>query len=456
MSNFFKKTGSADYPRHMKVLVTGPPKSGKTTFLATAPNPVVAACEAGLMSIAHKNIGYVEIDAVDKLATLHGILKDPTLRQRAAASMGMPAIETVCIDTADALQEIAKKEVLRTGRRTEMQQADWGKLKEIMSAQLKAFIALPLNVIITVHVDVTQDEEQRQIYAPALQGAIKNEIAGWVDFSLLAFRQKETAPDGTSSVKYYLKNEGDAKNPHVGNRGGGRVPEICEPDFMTLHKYVYDGLDLPQTEVVSMDLPKVESVVAAPPEETPALKDDSDDPINPAGKAAIKKMYTSHKLVLPPDLDDWTLGKARSIAKFNTAVKADIAMNRGTIEELYEYLRGQDAWHGSTEPDQPKPTTVAKKAAVAATPAEPASAPVVAVPPPDEPIVTEAEAIETVEKQLGGVVLGQRITADATCDVCGNQVDDLDIANLSNSRFRKVMCISDYKNANREKEAASA
>lgn len=453
--DFFKKTGDADYPRHMKVLVTGPPKSGKTTFLATAPNVVVAACEAGLMSIAHKNIGYVEIDSIDKLATLHGILKDPTLRQRAAASMGLPAIETVCIDTADALQEIAKKEVLRQGRRTEMQQADWGKLKETMSAQLKAFIALPLNVIITVHVDVTQDEEQRQIYAPALQGAIKNEIAGWVDFSLLSFRQKETAPDGTASIKYYLKNEGDAKNPHVGNRGGGRVPEICVPDFMTLHGYVYDGLDLPKTERVAMEMPEpapVSEAAPAPAAEPAGVRDDSDDPINPAGKQAITKMYKSHKLVPPPDLDTWTLGKARQIAKFNTAVKADIAMNRGTIDELYSFLKEMDAWHGPADDAEVKPT-VAKKASVA--PAPTVEAPK-AVEPEASPEVTEEQALETVTAQLGGVVLGQKITADATCEVCGNQVDDLDIANLSNSRFRKVMCVADYKNANREKETASA
>ena len=335
-----------------------------------------------------------------------------------------------------------------------MQQADWGKLKEIMSAQLKAFIALPLNVIITVHVDVTQDEEQRQIYAPALQGAIKNEIAGWVDFSLLAFRQKETAPDGTSSVKYYLKNEGDAKNPHVGNRGGGRVPEICEPDFMTLHNYVYDGLDLPQTEVVSMDLPKVESVEAAPPEETPVSRTTA---TTRSTRPARQRSRRCTRATSSCCRRTWTTGRwarpaDREVQHRREGGHRDEPRNhRGALR----LPRGQDAWHGSTEPDELKPT-VAKKAAVAAAPAEPASAPVVAVPPPDEPIVTEAEAIETVEKQLGGVVLGQQITADATCDVCGNQVDDLDIANLGNSRFRKVMCISDYKNANREKEAASA
>jgi hypothetical protein len=381
--------------------------------------------------------------------------------------MGLPAIETVCIDTVDALQEIAKKEVLRSGRRTEMQQADWGKLKEILSSQLKAFIALPLNVILTVHVDVTQDEEQRQIYAPALQGAIKNEIAGWVDFSLMAFRQKETAPDGTSSVKYYLKNEGDMKNPHVGNRGGGRVPEICEPDFMKLHGYVYDGLDLPKTENVQVDLPvpaPTPTTEAAPaPAADAGIKSDEDNPINPAGVQAITKMYKSHKLVVPPDLNEWTLGKARLIAKMNTAVKADIAMSRGTIDELYAFLKDMDAWHGSTEDDS-STTTVAKKTRVATAPVEPESAPVIAVPAPDQPVVTEPvvtepteeQALETVSSTLGGVVLGQKITADAKCDACGKQVDDLDIANLSNSRFRKVLCVEDYKTANREKETASA
>src|SRR3954451_8052849 len=176
----FQRTGDANYPRFMNILLMGPPKSGKTTFISTMPNVVVADCEAGLMSIAHLNVPYMTIDGSDKLQTMLLILQDEKLRASAAKQLGLPSIESVAIDTTDALQETVKKEILKENRRTQMQRDDWGTLKERLVSMLKAFTALPMNVVFTVHTEVTQDENQRQIYAPGLQGAVKNEIAGMV------------------------------------------------------------------------------------------------------------------------------------------------------------------------------------------------------------------------------------------------------------------------------------
>ena len=54
-------------------------------------------------------------------------------------------------------------------------------------------------------------------------------------------------------------------------------------------------------------------------------------------------------------------------------------------------------------------------------------------------------AVALVQEQLGGKVIGMEIAADAKCEVCGNQIDDPDIARLGWGRLQKVLCVSDYK-----------
>jgi hypothetical protein len=462
----FQRTGDANYPRKMKVLVMGPPKSGKTTFISTAPNVVVADVEAGLMSIAHLNVPFVTIDSTEKLQTLLLILGDEKLRKQSATQMGLPDIESVAIDTTDALQELMKKEILKEQRRTQMQQADWGTLKERMASVLKAFCALKdVNVIFTCHVDITQDENQKQIYAPGLQGAIKNEIAGYVDFSLMSGRRKETDAQGVSKINYFLKNEGDDKNPHLGNRAQGRVPEECEPNFMTLQRLTFAGINVPmiqeEPEQVVIQTPVPTPVAAPEPEKvaqsvsTPAVAPtgvpatDSDDPINAAGITMLTKEYATTGLAKPADLDSWTLGKARSVARMFVAWKADMAAEKSDKNELIELIKSLDAFAGEVEtpvetPEAPKKAQKKAAAEVAqdAPDADTSSTP--------ETEATEEEALATVTEQLGGVVLGQEINAEAKCSVCNEQVDDVDIAQLGWNRFNKILCVTHYKDETRK------
>lgn len=460
MSQFaFKKTGDADYPRYLRVMVMGPPKSGKTTFVATAPNVVIASCEAGLMSIAHKNIAYVDIDDYAKVDTLHTVLRDEGLRKKAAGQLGLPQIETVAIDTLDAFQEICKKEILREARRTEMQQADWGKLKERMAAILKAFCALPMNVIFTVHSDVTQDENNKQIYAPMLQGSIKNDVAGYVDFSLMSMRAKQTQKDGSEKIVYFLKNEGDEKNPHLGNRAAGRVPELCAPDFKTLHKLTFDGIELPKTQEVEPEVATSASQTLEAAEEPKAsgvriLKDDvplptgkpaddSDQLINAAGVTTLTKNYQSNGLNVPMGLASWSLGDARKIARLFTAAKAEMVAGRAQKSDLIAALAAEGVYEGEAQ----KQTAAPKKV----TPPKPKA--VKAEKPAAEP--TESEAIDLVEKQLGAVVIGKEIEEGALCDECSKPVDDLDAAQLGWSKFRKVLCVDDYMAINNAAKESS-
>lgn len=383
-----KRTGGADYPRHIKALVQGPPKSGKTSLLATFPNPIIADVEApsgGLQSIAHLDIPHITVDHSSKLQTLLTILRDDTLRQKAADDVGRPSLDTVAIDTLDALQELMKKERLRDERRQTFQRDDWGWLLEQFQEIVRSFTALPMHVVFTVHTKTVQDDESRLVNMPALQGAIQDQIAGMVGYSLLSMRTVEIDQQtGQKYSNYTLQTEGDERNPHLGNRAAGRLPRIMKPDFQDIYDAAFGSLpSMPDREAVSVQTsvqtddaaPVPEDTSAPPPQEaaqssgqadapseapqqtaaaavqaqeeaTGKPRDDSQDPINHAALQHLTKMTGEFGVDLNPAVKDWTLGQAREVAKLVVAYKTDAA--NGNLDgdlraEVVEMLVGMGA-----------------------------------------------------------------------------------------------------------------
>lgn len=342
MDALFKRTGSGDFPQHIKALIQGPPKCGKTSLLATAPGIVIADLESeanGLQSIAHLNIPYVTIDHPDRLQQLLFVMRDEGLRAKAAEQMGIAKIETVAVDTLDALQKLLKKNRMVTERKSKFERDDWGWLLDEMRQIINAFNALPLNVIYTVHTTTKQDDDEKMITMPGLQGAIAEEIAGMVGYSLLMQRTREVKPDGTPYTKYSLKVEGDDKNPHLGNRAAGRLPEVIEPDFKALQKAVYDGLQIAQSVApVAVSTPvEIQQRVAqnvdqpAAPVAAPAPPAGDDEPINATALQHLTRLFQEVGVPLNEDLiKTKTLGEARMVVKMWNAHKQDAAEGKAT------------------------------------------------------------------------------------------------------------------------------
>ena len=380
----FKRTGDEDFPRWIKALVLGPPKSGKTTFISTFPNVVVADVEAGLMSIAHKNVPYVTIDQAEKLQTLLFVLRDPNMRAKAAEQMGLEKIDTVAIDTMDALQDLFKKERLATERRTQFEQKDWGWLLDQFRELIRAFVALPMHTILTVHTKSVQTDEGKVITQPGLQGAIAEEIAGMVGFSMLMHRTREVDPQtGLPYTSYHLQVEGDDSNPHLGNRAMGRLSGTIEPTFEVLHKAIYEGLELDAQQSGQVDVdggqnaqpvPQQAPVQQAPAQQAPqpeaqpqqpeqvqpqgAPPSDDDQPVNSAALQHVERMLGEWGFRLPDNVNEWTMGFARAIARMFVAYKEDLAA--GNLEggqeqarkELEDFLKSMGAWQ---DPDSIPP-----------------------------------------------------------------------------------------------------
>lgn len=543
-TDLFKRTGSQDFSKFLKVMVSGPPKSGKTTLLGTVPNILVLDTEPhanNLDSIAHKDVAYATITNSEDLRHVAMVLSNDSLRQQLAqGTYGIPDIGAVAIDTLDTLQKILKAERLKEQKSTLFTMQDWGWLKTEMENIIQLFTALPMHVFFVVHTktkEMGKGDDAYTVVLPGLEGAIADSIAGMVGYSLLSFRKEEIAPDGTQYTKYWLRTEGDSTYDFLGTRTAGRLPTIIEPDMATIYNTVMANRPKPSPQAAAapvatpaqpaetseeknpaqtlgqqdevqtpVQTPEPAPEPTPPPEQAapPAEKPEDGAPINPAAKGHVKRVYDALEIQFPEDVvDQMTIGDARQLVKFWRAIQEDHSKGNGQAgttpqSEMIEVLNSY-GWlpeEGATQAEK-APTVTPKvdgtieevKAYVGddlaraneafevertgrnrktlmdwleskgarhggaasqdvQTPVETEAAPPwEAVTPTEQPAdtsATEDEAVKAVEEGLGGVVVGEEIRADAPCQVCGNPIDDIDLAELGKKRFDKVLCVADY------------
>jgi hypothetical protein len=156
----------------------------------------------------------------------------------------------------------------------------------------------------------------------------------------------------------------------------------------------------------------------------------------------LTKSYTEHGLNVPEDLKSWDLEKARKVATYFTAWKADKAAGKGaTQDDLTSVLEAYEAFAGELQGVQTgvenlKPRKTEPKAVKP----EP-EAPEVQ---PSDDTVDEA-AVTLLQEKLGATVISHGVVDGAKCEVCGEPIDDKDIANLGIRRFKRALCVMDYK-----------
>lgn len=477
----FATTGSQELPRHLKVLVTGSPKSGKTTFLGTVPGILIADTEAGannLQSVAHLNVPFTTITSSDDLRQLLLLLRDEGQRKKIASNLGVPSIEAVAIDTLDSYQEILKRERLAEVRQKQFKRDDWSWLLEQMTAMINAFNSLPMHVLFTVHTKVQNlgsDDDPRSIILPSLSGQMAERLAGMVGYSLATFRRDEVDPStGNPRTVYLLRTEGDEVHPTLGNRSAGTLPAVIWPQFQALLDSMPAPLAAPAPQVstevsAEVEPPAAPMAPAAPAAEAPAAVDEApaldkpplaavpsepvaapaeaetqavdQDALNEVAISHLTKMWKAIGLPSTKNLfGGMTLTQAReAIVMWNT-LQHDYAEGNceDPVSQMVAYVVG-NGW--ASEPKKRKPRKVASAPEPAPAP-EPVPAPAPATEPAPEP------AVALVEKEMGAKVVEIREKGSvAPCDECGNPIDDADIAALGKNRFGKWLCVDDYRAA---------
>lgn len=240
-------TGDADYGRYIKVLFCGDPGSGKTLISSTFPNPIYASAEGGLMSIAERKLPFIKIIESEQLLRLRNAMEEPPNVR--AAFVGRP-VDTVVIDTIDEIARILVRERLEQNKKDAMAIADWGWLGDQLRAIVRSFRNLDMHVVFTCHLKSTEDSETgRMFFKPAIQGAVGDEIAGYVDLALLLRAQPVVRPVNGEAVRTtvrYLQTTPDLNFPWVKDRSGKLPAELeinFRDDFSRINDLIFGGLD---------------------------------------------------------------------------------------------------------------------------------------------------------------------------------------------------------------------
>lgn len=260
-----RRTGSAEYGRWIKALFCGDAGAGKTLLSSTFPYPFFASAEGGLMSIADRDIPYVELQNSKELFDLKQYLDvDPESRQKL---LGV-RVDTIVIDTVDQVQKILKAERLKEKGRESLSQDDWGWLGDQMESIINGFRNLDMHVVFTCHLKEARDEELGVIYyQPGLQGRIGGEIAQKVDLSLLLVTNVQTVVSGNQAepkIVRHLQTYPDTQHTWIKDRSGklpSRFPisDDFSDDFERLNKLIFSCVDQTPSKRTKVEKPAPES-----------------------------------------------------------------------------------------------------------------------------------------------------------------------------------------------------
>lgn len=245
-----RRTGSADYGRWIKALIAGSPGAGKTLISSTFPNVVYASAEAGLMSVADRDVVTFDIRELDQLKELHRALDQvPDVRAKMVGKLigaGDTPADTVVIDTVDEVARITQKERLTETKKESLAQADWGWYGDQLRGILRSFRNLNMHVIFTCHIKTTEDSETGQVLVnPAIQGQVGDELPAYVDLALLLTARPMTEVVNGQSVRRvvrFLQTYPDGRHRWIKDRSGKlpmEFPVDFETDYKRMDEYIY-------------------------------------------------------------------------------------------------------------------------------------------------------------------------------------------------------------------------
>lgn len=271
MALVIKKTGKSEYGQYIKMFVYGQPGSGKTLFSSTAKDVIVGNIDGGLMTLHSRGVDYADIATPEDAHELLMHLRQPN-----------HGYKTVVIDTLDELQKVFIAARLKKERKEQMALQDWGYLGEQMQKVLRAYRALPMNVIFLCHSSTDTDQDNGGlIERPLLQGAIKDQVAGF--FDLVTYIQASTVKEGEEeNVVRVLRFQPNPKYPILKDRSG-KMPGFyklnLQTDFDDIHELIYGNVDdIPDsvsTEVTTdVQQEETEEPPVAPPAKRVAKKVD--------------------------------------------------------------------------------------------------------------------------------------------------------------------------------------
>jgi len=181
----------------VKILAYGESGAGKTTAVATLPSPLVLSAEAGLLSLAGKEIPYIEIDS---MAMLHD-----AYRFIASDADAMKSIESIAIDSISEIAEIVLSAEMKN---TKDPRQAYGAMIDQMGDVVRAFRDLPgRHVYMTAKCEKQQDDLGKLLYSPSMPGKKAAQALPYFFDEVLAIHIHKDA-EGTTHRMFMTGSDG--------------------------------------------------------------------------------------------------------------------------------------------------------------------------------------------------------------------------------------------------------
>lgn len=170
----------------INMMIFAKPGGGKTWLLGTAQDHkdtrplLILDVEGGTLTLRKKpDIDVVQVRSVNELAAWHKRLLEDN------KELGY---KTVGIDSGSELAKLDMREIMVLAKQARPDIEidvpgfrEWGIAGEHMRRIIRAYRDLPMNFIITAHVDERNDDMNRVTYAPMFSGKLRVEAPGFVD-----------------------------------------------------------------------------------------------------------------------------------------------------------------------------------------------------------------------------------------------------------------------------------
>lgn len=304
-----KFAGTDDYGTAVKMLVVGEPGAGKTRTTSCWPDPFILNADAGLMSVADRKTPNTTITDSKQIKEIIDILQGGPAYIK--DQLGVP-VKTVVIDTLDEVARMLVRERLKSERKEAMAIQDWGWLGDQLRIMVRAFRNLDLHVIFNVHAKSQEDSETgRTFIKPGIQGAMGDEIAGYVDIAVLLQARpvvKVVKGENVREISRFMQTYPDAMHGWIKDRSGRLPQEFTinfNDDFQRMDAIMFGHIRKAQAEEREatvaelkeiVDKSVVEPKLAAKPEPEPESEpvaevkvevDTSPKPVEPAPEPLI-------------------------------------------------------------------------------------------------------------------------------------------------------------------------
>src|SRR3990167_4336059 len=212
-------TGEPQSKPSVVMMLYGEGGVGKTTFAATAPNPIIADCENGAKYSGLRGIK-VDVARIEKwndMIAFMNVVKEGKY-------------ETIVIDPIGEVMDKLKRALVASGDSKLVQKdgsptmAGGGGLKKKLRGYIKVLRDLGKHVILVAHLDEQKDED-RVLKRPKLETKLSDEIVNMVDI----VGYMTVVQDGDEEKRIIIV---DPSNDKYGAKDrSGQLGKVIEPDF---------------------------------------------------------------------------------------------------------------------------------------------------------------------------------------------------------------------------------